>query len=117
MIEEDFMQNLKWSELSEIEDYVGCNMDEWTTNASKAKLAFCMQYLLAKRVKPELTMKDAEDMTMAQQIKIDIVADVQKLQQGVDQANKQLGGLDASVKKVQGLTTAFVGVGSCSKRF
>jgi hypothetical protein len=64
VIEEDFMQNLKWSELSEIEDYVGCNMDEWTTNASKAKLAFCMQYLLAKRVKPELTIKDAEQMTI-----------------------------------------------------
>lgn len=64
MIEEDFMQNLKWSELSEIEDYVGCNMDEWTTQASKAKLAFCMQYLLAKRAKPELTMKDAEEMTI-----------------------------------------------------
>ena len=54
---------------------------------------------------------------MAQQIKIDIVADVQKLQQGVDQANKQLGGLDASVKKVQSLTTAFVGVGVAAKGF
>jgi len=64
MLENDFMQNLKWSELSEIEDYVGCNMDEWTTQASKAKLAFCMQYLLAKRVKPDLTIKDAEGMTI-----------------------------------------------------
>ena len=54
---------------------------------------------------------------MAQQIKIDIVADVQKLQQGVDQANKQLGGLDASVKKVQSLTTAFVGVGVAAQGF
>jgi phage-related protein len=54
---------------------------------------------------------------MAQQIKIDIVADVQKLQQGVDQANKQLGGLDASVKKVQGLTTAFAGVAVAAKGF
>lgn len=54
---------------------------------------------------------------MAQQIKIDIVADVQKLQQGVDQANKQLGGLDASVKKVQGLTTSFAGVAVAAKGF
>ena len=54
---------------------------------------------------------------MAQQIKIDIVADVQKLQNGVDQANKQLGGLDASVKKVQGLTTAFAGVAVAAKGF
>jgi hypothetical protein len=54
---------------------------------------------------------------MAQQIKIDIVADVQKLQQGVDQANKQLGGLDASVTKVQKLSTAFVGVGVAAKGF
>jgi hypothetical protein len=54
---------------------------------------------------------------MAQQIKIDIVADVQKLQQGVDQANKQLGGLDASVNKVQKLTTAFAGVGVAAKGF
>jgi uncharacterized protein YoxC len=54
---------------------------------------------------------------VAQQIKIDIVADVQKLQQGVDQANKQLGGLDASVKKVQGLTTAFAGVAVAAKGF
>jgi hypothetical protein len=54
---------------------------------------------------------------MAQQIKIDIVADVQKLQQGVDQANKQLGGLDASVTKVQKLTTAFAGVAIAAKGF
>jgi phage-related protein len=54
---------------------------------------------------------------MAQQIKIDIVADVQKLQQGVDQVNKQLGGLDSSVKKVQGLTTAFAGVAVAAKGF
>ena len=54
---------------------------------------------------------------MAQQITIDIVADVQKLKQGVDQANKQLGGLDASAKKVQGLTTAFAGVAVAAKGF
>jgi phage-related protein len=54
---------------------------------------------------------------VAQQIKIDIVADVQKLQQGVDQANKQLSGLDASVNKVQKLTTAFGGVAVAAKGF
>jgi hypothetical protein len=54
---------------------------------------------------------------VAQQITIDIVADVQKLKQGVDQANKQLGGLDASAKKVQSLTTAFAGVAVAAKGF
>ena len=54
---------------------------------------------------------------MAQHITIDIVADVQKLKQGVDQANKQLGGLDASAKKVQSLTTAFAGVAVAAKGF
>ena len=53
------MQNLKWVELAEIEDYVGVSMDEWTENASKAKLAFAMQYLMAKRKKTDLTLKDA----------------------------------------------------------
>ena len=63
-MENDFLQNLKWVELAEIEDYVGVPMDEWTENASKAKLAFAMQYLMAKRKKTDLTLKDAEQMTI-----------------------------------------------------
>ncbi len=54
---------------------------------------------------------------MAQQITIDIVADTKRLTSGIDDVNKQIGGLDASVKKVQGLTTAFVGVGVAAKGF
>ena len=54
---------------------------------------------------------------MAQQITIDIVADTKRLTSGIDDVNKQIGGLDASVKKVQGLTTAFVGIGVAAKGF
>ena len=54
---------------------------------------------------------------MAQQILIDIVADTSKLTSGVDNVNKQLGGLDAGVKKIQGITTAFVGIGVAAKGF
>lgn len=64
MIDEEFMQNLKWSELSEIETYMGCSMDEWANSSQKARLAFCMQYLMAKRIKPDLTITEAEQMTI-----------------------------------------------------
>jgi hypothetical protein len=65
-MENDFMQSLKWSELAEIEDYMGLAMDEWTNSNAKAKLTFAMQYLMAKRKKPDLTIKVAEDMTIKQ---------------------------------------------------
>ena len=49
---------------------------------------------------------------MAQQITIDIVADVKKLTSGVDETNKQLGGLKTGIDKTQqaavGLASAFV---------
>lgn len=64
MEQNDFMQNLKWSELAEVEEYIGVSMDEWTETPLKSKLAFAMQYLMAKRKKPELTIKDAEQMTI-----------------------------------------------------
>ena len=54
---------------------------------------------------------------MAQQITIDIVADTKKLTSGINDVSKQIGGLDDSVKKVQSLTTAFVGVGVAAKGF
>lgn len=47
---------------------------------------------------------------MAQQITIDIVADIKKLQQGVETANQQLSGLQSSVNNVQKLQGAFAGV-------
>jgi phage-related protein len=54
---------------------------------------------------------------MAQQITIDIVSDTKKLTSGINDVSKQIGGLDDSVKKVQSLTTAFVGVGVAAKGF
>jgi hypothetical protein len=54
---------------------------------------------------------------MAQQITIDIVADTKKLTSGINDVSRQIGGLDDSVKKVQSLTTAFVGVGVAARGF
>ena len=49
---------------------------------------------------------------MAQQIVIDIVAETKKLTQGIDETNKQLGGMDknikAAVKSATALASAFV---------
>jgi len=39
-------------------------MDEWTEGKSKAKLAFAMQYMMAKRTNPSLTIEDAENMSI-----------------------------------------------------
>ena len=64
MIDNDIMKTLKWSELAQIEEYVGDPMDEWTTTKSKAKLAFAMQYLLAKRANPALTIEEAENLSI-----------------------------------------------------
>jgi hypothetical protein len=41
-------------------------MDEWTDSKSKAKLAFAMQYMMAKRNNPSLTIEEAEVMTITQ---------------------------------------------------
>jgi hypothetical protein len=41
-------------------------MDEWTESKSKAKLAFAMQYMMAKRNNPSLTIEDAEVMTISE---------------------------------------------------
>lgn len=60
----DLMSTLKWSELAEVEDYLGLPMDEWQDSTSKARLAFAIQYMLAKRNDPELTMEQAQDMTI-----------------------------------------------------
>jgi hypothetical protein len=39
-------------------------MDEWTEGKSKAKLAFAMQYMMAKRTNTSLTIEDAENMSI-----------------------------------------------------
>ncbi len=41
-------------------------MDEWTEGKSKAKLAFAMQYMMAKRNNPGLTIEQAEEMTITE---------------------------------------------------
>ena len=60
----DLMNTLKWKELTEVEEYLDLPMDEWTTAKSKSKLAFAMQYMMAKRNNPALTMVEAEEMSI-----------------------------------------------------
>lgn len=58
------MSTLKWSELAEVEEYLDLPMDEWQNAGSKAKLSFAIQYIMAKRNNPELTMEEAEKLTI-----------------------------------------------------
>lgn len=60
----DLMSTLKWKELAEVEEYLDMPMDEWQDSPSKAKLAFAMQYIMAKRNNPSLTIEAAEAMTI-----------------------------------------------------
>jgi len=60
------MSTLKWKELAEVEEYLDLPMDEWTESKSKSKLAFAMQYMMAKRTNPGLTMVEAEEMSIQQ---------------------------------------------------
>jgi hypothetical protein len=64
MEQNDLMSTLKWKELAEVEAYLDLPMDEWTDSKSKAKLAFAMQYMVAKRNNPGLTIEAAEAMTI-----------------------------------------------------
>jgi hypothetical protein len=60
----DLMNTLKWKELAEVEEYLDLPMDEWTESKSKSKLAFAMQYMMAKRNNPGLTIEVAEEMSI-----------------------------------------------------
>ena len=60
----DFMSTMKWKELAEVEQYLDLPMDEWEQSNSKAKLAFAMQYIMAKRNNAGLTIEQAEAMTI-----------------------------------------------------
>lgn len=62
----DLMNTLKWKELAEVEEYLDLPMDEWTESKSKSKLAFAMQYMMAKRTNPSLTIGEAEEMSIQQ---------------------------------------------------
>ena len=64
MEQADLMNTLKWKELAEVEQYLDLPMDEWTESKSKAKLAFAMQYMMAKRNNSALTMEQAEEMSI-----------------------------------------------------
>jgi hypothetical protein len=64
MEQADLMNNLKWKELAEVEEYLDTPMDEWTETKSKAKLAFAMQYMMAKRNNSALTIEDAENLSI-----------------------------------------------------
>lgn len=64
MEQKDLMATLKWKELAEVEAYLDLPMDEWEQSPSKAKLAFAMQYMMAKRNNPGLTIEQAEAMTI-----------------------------------------------------
>lgn len=64
MEQADLMATLKWKELAEVEAYLDLPMDEWTEGKSKAKLAFAMQYMMAKRNNPSITIEAAEAMSI-----------------------------------------------------
>jgi hypothetical protein len=64
MEQQDLMAILKWKELAQVEEYLDLPMDEWTESKSKAKLAFAMQFMMAKRNNSALTIEDAENMSI-----------------------------------------------------
>lgn len=66
MEQNDLMSTLKWKELTEVEEYLDLPMDEWTESKSKSKLAFAMQYMMAKRNNPSLTIEAAEEMSITE---------------------------------------------------
>ena len=66
MEQADLMSTMKWKELAEVEEYLETPMDEWVNLTSKAKLSFAMQYMMAKRNNPSLTIGEAEAMTITE---------------------------------------------------
>jgi hypothetical protein len=58
----DLMSSMTWNEIVEVEDIVGEAIDEWEFSKKKARVAFAMQYMMAKRNKPELTVDEAGKM-------------------------------------------------------
>jgi len=62
----DLMSTMKWKELAELEDYLNLPMDEWANADKKAKIAFAMQFIMARRNNPSLTIEQAEEMTIDQ---------------------------------------------------
>ena len=66
----DLMSVLTWGELAKVEEYLDTPMDQWADLKTKAKLSLAMQYMMAKRVKPDLTLEQAENMSINELSKI-----------------------------------------------
>ena len=66
MEHDDLLSVMKWKELAEVEEYLDTPMDEWANLKSKAKLSFAMQYIMAKRNNPGLTIGEAEVMSITE---------------------------------------------------
>lgn len=63
-MQQDLMSTLKWKELAELEDYLDMPMDQWAESNKKAKIAFAMQFIMARRNNTSLTIEQAEAMTI-----------------------------------------------------
>ena len=57
------IQNLKKKDLAEVEKLSGYNMDEWE-DCPKVQLTMAIAYITGKRINPELTWEQVENMTI-----------------------------------------------------
>jgi len=55
------ISNLKMKDLAEVETLSGMTMDEWETG-SKVKLTMAIAYVMKKKVNPETTWEEIENM-------------------------------------------------------
>jgi len=55
------ISNLKMKDLAEVETLTGMTMDEWETG-SKVKLTMAIAYVMKKKVNPETTWEEIENM-------------------------------------------------------
>lgn len=55
------IKNLKMKDLAEVEQLSGFNMDEWETSP-KVKLTMAIAYVTGKKINPELTWEQVENM-------------------------------------------------------
>ena len=57
------IQNLKMKDLAEVEKLSGYNMDEWE-DCPKVQLTMAIAYITGKKINPELTWEQVEDMSI-----------------------------------------------------
>ncbi len=55
------ISNLKMKDLAEVETLSGMTMDEWETG-SKVKLTMAIAYVMKKKVNPEITWEEMDNM-------------------------------------------------------